>query len=639
MDVSPNFDSTESEHSENFDTSSEIEDTLDDSDVVSNPEQDAIYTECTTHAKFPPNSHHLEILKSRFNLDEFKDSQWKVISALLDCFNNKETSDIIDQCIIAASGFGKSLCYQFVPVYTKTLALVISPLISLMQDQVRLMKEIGIPATFLGTGQKDSAHEKIRVFNREMNLLYITPELCFSKGSTFISDLQNTVPICLVAIDEAHCVSSWGHDFRPKYGKLSQIRELMPEVPFIALTATASKIVLYDIVKKLSFKNTLVHTTTLNRPNLYFEFYRKRGGVEGNLKKFLKVNDSLSSNETYSFGCSCIVYCITKKSTERVCQILTKLGVKCSFYHAGMNRVLRKNVHDKFVRNEIECIVATIAFGMGIDKPDVRMILHYGAPKEMESYMQEAGRAGRDKQPSRCIVLSSNSDYNTWRNIISQSTLSNPILKEHRLNQLIKVENFFSSNDCRRKQLLEHFSETYSEDPSIRCCDICTRKLLVSELNLRLLAIRAKLAVEFNVEPIMIFSDGVIMEFAQSQSIGSENIEYEEPILKTFYEKYAPYFSQEIANFMDKNPEIKSKEIKNTPRPLKRSYREYALQDEPQILSQSTFIDSFEMVLSDKSELFPEEDEPKIVDPTHDEDYLTNPVKRTKISSNWKRSV
>ena len=183
MDDTSIFDSSESECSNTYDASSDIEDIPEDNEIVSHIGQHDIYTECTSsQAGLPPTAHHLEVLKSRFKLDEFKDPQWKVISTILDCINNKQPSNIIDQCIIAASGFGKSLCYQFVPVYTKSLALVISPLISLMEDQVRLMNATGIPATFLGSGQEDSEGELIRAYNQELSLLYITPELCLKEG-------------------------------------------------------------------------------------------------------------------------------------------------------------------------------------------------------------------------------------------------------------------------------------------------------------------------------------------------------------------------------------------------------------------------------------------------------------------------
>ena len=474
MDDISMFDSSESECSNTYDASSDIEDIPEDNEIVSDIGQHDIYTECTSsQAGLPPTAHHLEILKSRFKLDKFKEPQWKVISTILDYINNKQPSNIIDQCIIAASGFGKSLCYQFVPVYTKSLALVISPLISLMEDQVRLMKATGIPATFLGSGQKDSAGELSRAYNQELNLLYITPELCLRKESSLISDLHKNVPICLVAIDEAHCISSWGHDFRPKYGKLAQLRELLPEVPFIALTATASKIVCHEIIEKLKFKNHVVYTTEINRPNLYFEFYEKSGFPDKDLKKLLQIKSGFSEQNIYTFGCPCIVYCITKAMTEQVSKTLNDLGVKSGFYHSGLNKKNRKQIYEKFIRNEIECIVATVAFGMGIDKPDVRMVIHYGAPREMESYMQEAGRAGRDNQPSRCIVLFSNWDFPLLQYIILKRLDSYPELKKHRQNMLIKVENFLRSQHCRRQQLLKHFNQPHY--PSTRCCDNCTK--------------------------------------------------------------------------------------------------------------------------------------------------------------------
>ena len=426
-----------------------------------------------------PNDDHLLVLKSEFGHSQFKPIQWTVISTVLDNYN-QNSSMVKDQCIVMATGFGKSLCYQFIPVYKNSLALVISPLISLMQDQVRLMEMRGIPAVFLGSGQENSSLALNRLYKNECRLLYISPEYCMNSGSEFITGLHKQIPICLVAIDEAHCVSSWGHDFRPEYGKLSQLRKWLPEVPFLALTATASELVRKDIVSRLSLKNAKIRTSTLNRPNLYFEIHQKSKEIETDMKTLLHNESPSSFRGKYSFRGSCIVYCISRNATEEVSGLLNNLGVKCEYYHAGLTPKRRGEIHAQFVRDEIECIVATVAFGMGIDKPDVRLIIHYGAPKEMESYMQEVGRAGRDGIQSKCVVFYSAKDFFILQRIVLTGLDWNESLKEHRSKMMQKMEKFLRSHQCRRQQLLNHFDEVYDpniDDASIRCCDVCTADL------------------------------------------------------------------------------------------------------------------------------------------------------------------
>ena len=418
-----------------------------------------------------PNDDHLRVLKSEFGHSQFKPIQWTVISTVLDNYN-QDDSKLKDQCIVMATGFGKSLCYQFIPVYKKSLGLVISPLISLMQDQVRLMEMRGIPAVFLGSGQENSPLALNRLYQNEYRLLYITPEYCINSGPDFITGLHKQIPICLVAIDEAHCVSSWGHDFCPDYGQLSQLREWLSGVPFLALTATASEKVRKDIVSRLSLRNAKIRTSTLNRPNLYFEIHQKSKEIEADMMTQLYLFQG-----KHLFRGPCIVYCITRKATEQVSGVLYKLGVKCEYYHAGLTPTRRGEIHAQFVRDEIECIVATVAFGMGIDKPDIRLVIHYGAPKDMESYMQEVGRAGRDGLQSRCVTFYSPRDFSTLRRIVLTGLNWNKSLKEHRSKMIRKMEIFLYSHQCRRQQLLNHFDEVYSpniDDASIRCCDVCT---------------------------------------------------------------------------------------------------------------------------------------------------------------------
>ena len=430
-----------------------------------------------TSENLTPTKQHLEVLKSRFNLNQFKPLQWKVINCVFNYLDG-QPSDAIDQCVIAPSGFGKSLCYQYVPVYKKSLALVICPLISLMQDQVSRLNESGIPATFLGSAQENSRRELSRAFKGEFRLLYITPEYCMNIGSDIIINLHKKTNICLVAIDEAHCITTWGTKFRPDFGKLSQLRNWLPDVPFLALTATAGIFMITTIANTLALKHSVIRSAKINRSNIYFEVYQRSGDINIDMKTILHNDKTSLTPNKHIFRGSCVVYCITKSATETVCSALQNLGVKCEFYHAGLTTKEREGIHIKFMRDEIECIVATVAFSM-VQKQDIRTIIHYGAPKYIESYMQDAGRAGRDGLPSRCIVFYSCEDVACIRRIVLKDFEWNPALRDRRENMMQKMENYLLSNKCRRQELLKHFEEEYNlndVDPAALCCDNCTAK-------------------------------------------------------------------------------------------------------------------------------------------------------------------
>ena len=430
-----------------------------------------------TCENIPPTKHHLEVLKSSFNHNEFKSLQWKVISSVLNYLDG-QPSDSMDQCVIAPSGFGKSLCYQYVPVYTKSLALVICPLISLMQDQVSHLNGCGIPATFLGSAQENSGRELSRAFKGEFRLLYITPEYCMKIGPEMIINLHRRVKICLVAIDEAHCISTWGAKFRPDFGKLSQLRHWLPDVPFLALTATAGVFTMTAIVNTLALNNPMIRSAKINRSNIYFEVFQRSNDIQSDMKTILYNDRTSLTPDKYSFHGSCIVYCITKSATETICSALRDLGVKCKFYHAGLTLKEREEILFKFMRDEIECLVATVALSM-VQKLDIRTIIHYGAPKYIEGYMQEAGRAGRDGLPSRCIVFYSCEGIASLRRIVLKDYEWNAALRFRRAEMMQRMENYLLSNYCRRKQLLKHFDEEYdlSEANSAGlCCDNCTAK-------------------------------------------------------------------------------------------------------------------------------------------------------------------
>ena len=416
-----------------------------------------------------PTVEHLSVLRTRFDIGKFKMSQWKVIKNIL----NKPSSD---QFFIAASGYGKSLCYQFVPVYKKSLALVISPLISLMQDQVRALNSLGIPAIYFGYLEQDDTEKLTRVANREFLLVYMTPEYCMDLGSELIKSLHNTVPLCLVALDEAHCVSSWGHDFRPDYGRLALLREWLPNVPFLALTATANKIVRNDIAIHLSLRNPIYTKVSVNRSNIYFEIREKSNNIEKNLKMLLYKKHWPENG--FTFNGPCIIYCLYKVTTERVCTVLKRLGVTCEYYHADLTPANRETISNDFFSNRLDCIVASVAYSMS-NKLDIRTIIHYEAPKEMDDFMQNIGGVGRDGKRCRSIILYSLDDVTRIQNIVRASLFDKPSLREHRNKMMNKFKNFLNSEHCRRQQILKHYDEPYNPNHnglSSKCCDMCTRR-------------------------------------------------------------------------------------------------------------------------------------------------------------------
>ncbi|XP_065541047.1 bifunctional 3'-5' exonuclease/ATP-dependent helicase WRN isoform X1 [Lathamus discolor] len=410
-----------------------------------------------------PSERHITCLKTYFGHSSFKPVQWKVINSLLE--------DRRDNLVVMATGYGKSLCYQFPPVYTGLVGIVVCPLISLMEDQVLQLIMSGIPACLLGSAQSKNIKECIK--RGQYRVIYMTPEFC-SGNLDLLQELDQTIGITLIAVDEAHCISEWGHDFRNSFRTLGSLRKALPSVPIVALTATASPSIREDIMNCLKLKNPQVTCTSFDRPNLYLEVGQQSGNILRDLKQFLIRKGSSSA---YEFEGPTIIYCPSRKATEQVASELMKLSVACRAYHAGMGIKQRREAHHQFMRDEIQCVVATVAFGMGINKADIRMVIHYGAPKEMESYYQEIGRAGRDGLPATCHVLWTASDLAFNRHLLSE--IRNEDFRLYKLKMLGKIGKYLVSNSCRRKIILSHF-----EDKQLRkvssgimgtedCCDNC----------------------------------------------------------------------------------------------------------------------------------------------------------------------
>ena len=381
-------------------------------------------------------------LKKYFGFNEFKNHQESIIQNLLE--GN-------DSFVIMPTGGGKSLCYQLPALMLTGTAIVISPLIALMKNQVDLIRanstDYSIANVLNSTLTKQQVTSvKEDVTNKKTKILYIAPET-LSKNETI--EFLKSIKISFLAIDEAHCISEWGHDFRPEYRKIRDIIDQVdPKVKIIALTATATPKVQDDIIKNLKINNSKVFKSSFNRPNLFYEVRGKSKTTDLDLIKFIKSKSNQSG----------IIYCLSRKNTEELSELLNINGIKSLPYHAGLEKKIREENQDKFLKDDCNIIVATIAFGMGIDKPDVRFVIHYDVPKSIEGYYQETGRAGRDGVVSHCIMYYSDEDANKLEKLLSKKKSSE---REIAVMLLKEVKNFAKSSISRRKYLLSYFGEKY----------------------------------------------------------------------------------------------------------------------------------------------------------------------------------
>ena len=394
-----------------------------------------------------------DLLKTHFGYDDFLPLQEQIIASVLEGNDN---------LVLMPTGGGKSLCYQLPALCLDGLTLVVSPLIALMKDQVDGLKANGLAADFINSAIPQTEVRRIQTeaLAGRLRILYVAPERLALEG---FRAFLNRLDVSLIAVDEAHCISEWGHDFRPDYRNLKALRHLLPEAPVIALTATATLRVREDIVGELALRDGRFFVSSFNRPNLTYNIRPKR-----------RSYDALFSLLDRHRGEAVIIYRFSRKDTENLARRLSDDGIEALPYHAGLDGPIRRSTQEKFVRDEVSVIVATIAFGMGIDKPDIRLVVHYDMPRSVEGYYQETGRAGRDGLPSDCVLFYSQADKIKHEFFIKK--LEDRTEQENARQKLAEVVKLCELRTCRRRFLLEYFGENWSSE-DCGGCDVCVEPI------------------------------------------------------------------------------------------------------------------------------------------------------------------
>jgi ATP-dependent DNA helicase RecQ len=403
-----------------------------------------------------------QALKEYFGYESFWTGQREIIEHVLAEH---------DAFIVMPTGGGKSLIYQLPALLMPGLTVVISPLIALMQDQVDRMRANGLPASFVNStlNSVERIKRERAALNGQLKLLYVAPERLVSGNFlSFLDQVEQTVGLSLLAVDEAHCVSEWGHDFRPEYRQLGQLRIRYPHVPMMALTATATERVRQDILEQLRLSDPHIHIASFNRPNLYYEVRQKNKASFGELVQFLREQPDAPV----------IIYCQSRRSVDELSEALRTQGIRALSYHAGMTNEQRTEHQSRFIRDDVAVLVATIAFGMGIAKPDVRAVIHYDVPRNLEGFYQESGRAGRDGLPAQCIIFFNHGDRTKIEYMIGLKTDE----QEQRIarQQLQQMVAYSESSVCRRRVLLGYFGETLHAE-NCGNCDNCQSQSTIED--------------------------------------------------------------------------------------------------------------------------------------------------------------
>ena len=391
-----------------------------------------------------------EILKKYFGYDKLKDKQEQIVKSILD------KNDTIG---ILATGYGKSICYQLPYLIQKKSVIIISPLISLMQDQQIKLESLNIPVYCLNSNNSNKQNDKYNLLNGETGIIYISPEYLFN-SKEFIINMSRKNLISLIAIDESHCISTWG-DFRPEYKELGVLKDWASDVPLLALTATATPKIISDITKVLKLDRPNVFMSSFYRENLNINVIKKLN-QKYDLNKIVDLIKQVDSDDKI------IIYCKTKDETDNFVLKLEEFGIKSKSYHAGKSNEKRNKIQKKFMKGKINIIIATIAFGMGIDLPNIRLIINYGISKDMESFYQEIGRAGRDGKTSNIYVYWSNNDFNINKSFLNN--IKDLDFQKRQMERILEMEKFVNSNTCRMKYITKYFGEDMDDCGH---CDNC----------------------------------------------------------------------------------------------------------------------------------------------------------------------